>query len=212
MPIRAARGQTRIIGENGLRPDGDRVYFGTIPVDQTCGRRTRQWRPNTRAGRNAVVGTHCHLHRDERTLARHHREERCIQRSRVGVENAGGDGDASLAENVEPVSVDERVRVAGGNNHPGDAGIRHNGGTGGSPSDMAARLQRAVQRRATRPRAGITQRVHFRMRSAGGLVEAAPDDDSLAIDHDGSHHRIGTGAAASPLSQRKRASHVIGVS
>ena len=46
------------------------------------------------------------------------------------------------------------------------------GRTGGGPSDMAARLERAVQRRATRALAGITQRVHFRVRSAGDLVRS----------------------------------------
>jgi hypothetical protein len=35
---------------------------------------------------------------------------------------------------------------------------------------MAARLERAVQRRAARARAGVSKRVHLGMRAAGELV------------------------------------------
>jgi hypothetical protein len=53
--------------------------------------------------------------------------------------------------------------------------------------------------------------MHFGVRPARKLMRASSDDDAFAIDDNGAHHRVWTGAAASTFGNRQRARHVVGV-
>ena len=46
---------------------------------------------------------------------------------------------------------------------------------------MAARLERAVHRRAARPIAGFGQRTHFRVRLTRAFVVSLPDDHTVVV-------------------------------
>ena len=68
---------------------------------------------------------------------------------------------------------------------------------------MAARLERAEERRATRPLAGLAQRRGLCMRFTRTVVAAATHDLTVAHE-DGADQRIGVGMAAARLGQGER--------
>src|SRR5262245_21570324 len=72
---------------------------------------------------------------------------------------------------------------------------------------MGARLQGAVERGASRIRAGFLERMHFRVRLSGPLVRALPDDDAFARDDTGADHRVGRGPPESEACVIQRPSH-----
>ena len=90
--------------------------------------------------------------------------------------------DAFFREHPRAVAVDERIRVV--------AAVEDAFHTRGEDrfrarrraSDVVARLERNVQVGAARSRAGLAQRDHFRVRSAGLLVVPARDDTAISDD------------------------------
>ena len=55
--------------------------------------------------------------------------------------------------------------------------------------------------------ASLRKRVHFRVRSAGELMRAAPDDHALVVDDHGADHRIGAGASTAAFAEDQGAGH-----
>ena len=77
------------------------------------------------------------------------------------------------------------------------------------PPDVAAGLERAVERRAPCEVPGLVQRSHLGVRPAGLLVIPLPDDRAVFAHDDRAHHRIGTGRPPAPLGEVERAVHVV---
>ena len=77
-----------------------------------------------------------------------------------------------------------------GDHDAADAGLGDARRARAGAAGVGARLERAVQRRAARPRAGLVERKHLGVRPAGPLVRAPADDHALVVDDDGADHRV----------------------
>ena len=98
----------------------------------------------------------------------------------------------------EALAVDERIRILDRGDQARNAGLDDLRDARTGASDVAARLERAVHRRAARARARLLERQHLGVRLAGAPVEALPDDHAVAGHDHGPHERIRTRAAAAP--------------
>ena len=106
------------------------------------------------------------------------------------------DRDAVLAQKGEAAAADGRIRILDRGHHARDAGVDDRADARAGPALVAARLERAVQRRAAGARTGLGQRVHLGVRFTGALVEALPDDDAVGRHHDRADQRIRAGPSA----------------
>ena len=125
--------------------------------------------------------------------------------------DANGDRHVVLAQVGQAPAGHERVGILDGDDRPADAGPHHFRRARPGPADVRARLERAVERRASRPGAGVGERQDLGVRLPRRLVRPASDDDALVVDDHRPDHRIGAGAAAAPLGECERAGHVHGV-
>ena len=106
-------------------------------MNETRGGLAGQRGSNTGARSDAMIRAQGDFHGDERTVPRHDREERSVERSRLAVENTRRDRDATAAKDLEPASVHERIGIRSRNHDPPQAGIRHNRRARAGASDMA---------------------------------------------------------------------------
>ncbi len=75
---------------------------------------------------------------------------------------------------------------------------------GPGAAQVAAGLERRIQRAAARPLPGHVERVHFGVRFAGAVMVPVADHDAVARHDDRADHRVGAGPAAAAL-RRERA-------
>src|SRR6185295_10051306 len=96
-----------------------------------------------------------------------------------------------------------------GRDHARDAGGDDPADARSGASLMAARFERAVERRAAGAGAGFGERVDFGVRLAGPLMEPLPHDHAVGRDHDRADEWIGTGASGAARGVKQRALHVV---
>ncbi len=187
------------------RPRRERAARGGSP-------RPRSARAPPGRLRDAAVEADRRLQHDERPPLPHQREERLVQRRspsprrgrprrpRRAPRDRRTPGRARADSDPRPRATTRAMPAST---------IRTTHGPG--PSDVAARLERAVERRARAPVAR-----HRRARAtsacalAGALVEALADDDAVGRHDDRADHRVRTRAPAPPRGVKQRALHVVG--
>src|SRR5580765_2032413 len=155
------------------------------------------------AGRlgDITVRAHRGLQYNERPVLAHQREERLVQRAGGGGPESDFDVDAVHAQLLEAFAVHQWIRILDGGDDARDAGLDDPLDAGAGASDVTARLERAVQGRAPRERAGLFERVNLRVRFADAVVETLADDHSVARHHHRADERVGTRAPAPALGQ-----------
>ena len=209
--IRPAGCQQRIVGEDRTGPDRDRVHFSTLAMDHTVRGWSRQPRPFPWPERHATVERQGNLQRHEWSRFAHADEERGVERLGFALPHTGYHFDAVLSQERQAAAGDERIGILAGNhratNPPFDNAWRARAG----PAGVAAGLERAIERRPTRPIAGIAKRVNLSVRRSRRFVKAAADHDTLGVHDHGADHRIRRRATPSPLRERERARHEIEV-
>ena len=178
-----------------------------VPVS---GRRGQRGAASLRLGEAAVPADRG-LHDDERPPFAHQRQERLVEHAGRGRAESDLDVDAVLAQVRETLAVDERIRILDRGDQSRNPGLDDLRDARSGASNVAARLERAIHRRAARARPGLFERQDFGVRLAGAPVEALSDDHTVAGHDHGPHERIRTRAAAAPRGQKQRAVHVIGV-
>ena len=102
-------------------------------------------------------------------------------------------------------SGDATVGVLDGGHHAGEPSRDDRVRAGWRDAVMAARFETDVERRATRPLAGVANGLGFRVGAAAGLGRAATHDHAVAHD-DAANGRVGRrhAKAAPPVSHRRR--------
>src|SRR5256712_11223453 len=107
----------------------------------------------------------------------------------------------------QPTVADLGIRITHGHHHPLDAARNDEGDAWwGAFLEMAARLQRDIQRRAAGPRARLSQGYHLGMGPSGLPVIPRADDRALAHD-DRAPRRSRAGLAGATPGQRKGPCH-----
>ena len=114
---------------------------------------------------------------------------------------------AAVAQLAQAAAVDLRVRVAEGDDRAADAGGHQRVRAGRRLAVVAARLERAVERRAPGALAGLGEGHRLGVRLSRRQVPPATDDLSVAH-QDGADQRIGVRAAAASLGQGERLVHI----
>ena len=207
--IDATRGEQRIVGEDGAGPDPERVDLRAFPMDASVGRLSRQSGPHAWRGGNLRVETERHLRRDERTPMLHHAEERSIQRRSFLLPHADRDLDSVVAKVRDAAAGHARIGILHGHDRTANPGFDGARRAGSGAALVAARLERAVQRRAASPRPCLVQGVHLCVRSTGELVRSTPDHHTLIVYDDRADHGIRTRTPAPAIGKRQCPRHVI---
>jgi hypothetical protein len=101
---------------------------------------------------------------------------------------------------------DARVGVFDGGDHTGNARLEDRGNAWARSPLMDARLERDIERGAFRTIARFAQRMNFRVRGSGALVEAFADDVPLMY-HNGTDDRIRRRPPARFLRELESAAH-----
>ena len=122
-------------------------------------------------------------------------------RARLPASGAGVDHDPARPQASEATPVDERVRVADGDDGACDAGRDEGVGARRRSSFVGAGLEGAVERRVAGGLAGLPQDDALRVCFAGAGVPAGPDDDAVPHEH-GADQGIRMGAPAALLGER----------
>jgi hypothetical protein len=102
MAVCHASRQNRIVHEQGLRPDTNRVHLCTLAVDYSHRRWRRDGGAVTALSSHTAVEAQRSFQRHERTARPHHREKGAIQRLGLPLHYADDDIDAARAEMIEP--------------------------------------------------------------------------------------------------------------
>ncbi len=178
-PMELARRQQRIVGEDGPGADRDRVDLGAhgVRVPQRIVRADARALPRLR--RHAIVEARRGFHDDERPMQGLEREIRAVQPERPLAAGSHRHVDALLTQKIEPAATDARIGVDCRRNHARDAGRRNTFDARAGSADVAARLERAVERRAARESPRLVERAHFRVRPACLLVISLSDDRAV---------------------------------
>ena len=178
-PMDLARRQQRIVRENGSGSDRDGVDLGAhgVGVPKRIVRADARALPHLR--RHAVVEARRGFHDDERPMQGFEREIRAVQPERPLAAGAHRHIDAFLTQKIEPAATDARIGVDRRRNDARDAGCRDTFDARARSPDVAARLERAVERRAAREISRLVERAHFGVRSACLLVISLPDDRAV---------------------------------
>jgi hypothetical protein len=107
--------------------------------------------------------------------------------------------------------VHEGIRILHGGDNSRNAGVDDAGHARTGASEMAAWLERAVERRPSRAIAGLVERDYLGMRFADTAMEALSHDDAVRRDHNGADQRVRTRASSPTFGQLQRALHVVAV-
>src|SRR6266850_4628939 len=209
--IYTARREQRIVDENRLRTDGNRVYFRAKQVGVPVGFGRRQDRPLARRLGDVAILAHRCLEHDERPVLAHEGEIGLVQATRLRRRDADVDGDIVRAQMLETFTAHERIRILDGGDHARDARRDDAFHTRTGSAAMTARLERAVQRGAPRVLARFVERHDFGVRLANATMIALADDDAVIRHDDRADERIRTRLPAAALGQLQRAIHVIAV-
>ena len=160
-------------------------------------------------GHTAIEGRR-ELHDDERAPATHAADEALVEAQRFRFEHARLDFDTGGFELPEALAVRARVRVTHRGHHASNPRREDRVDAGRRAAVVGARLERRVQRRASRGVARLRQRAHLGVRLAGGAVISLAHDLGAAND-DRAHHGIGARATCGARRETQRASHETGV-
>jgi len=131
------------------------------------------------------------------------REEHPIEGERLRLETADVHLDALRPQRLRAATPDSRVGVAGGGNHPPDAGGEDGVDARRGLADVIARLERRVERRVLGLLAGRFERDDLGVFGAGRRVVALADD-LLTLRDDAADVRIRRRIAAAPELERAR--------
>ena len=188
------RRQQRIVHEQGLRPDRNRVDRRTELLCPAVGGRGGDGRPHTRPGRDFPIEARRRLAHHQRPLGPLDGDVGIVESRRVVLEQTLFDRDASLAQAREPTAADARVGILHGGDDTRDARPENALSARTSPADMTTGLEGHKQGAASCPLPGGVERVNLGMRFAGALVPAVADDHTVGRNDDGAHHGIRRGA------------------
>jgi hypothetical protein len=106
-----------------------------------------------------------------------------------------------LCRNLRNVDQESTILLYNGGDDALDACRYDAFGAGPGSPGVAARLERADERRASSQLPGGVERMDFRVWRSCALVIAVANNDALVVYDDGAHHRIGTGASSAAFSQ-----------
>ena len=202
---RACR-QLGVIGQRGPDPDEDRVHPAPQLVD--AGARARIGDPSAvsrRRGGLAVEG-HRPLGGDVGQAGGQSLQIGRIEPGGGLAQQADVDPQPRLAKPEESPARHPREGVSHRGDDPSDPRRQDRIGTGGRLARMAARLERDVQRRATRGGTGLGQGDDLGVGAAEAGMIPRPDPSALAHDH-GPDHRVRLDAAATLPGLRQRTTH-----
>src|SRR5436190_53431 len=209
LTVRAARGQLGVVGENGPAADPDRVDLGPDAMGVAIGRRRRQMGPPAGRAGDAAVKAGRRLQDDKRPSLAHQREKRQVQLDSGLLRQTDVDGDAARPEKRKAAAAHGRIRIFHRRDYPRDARVDDAADARAGATLVTARLERAVQRRAPRPRTRRLQRVDLGVWLARALVEPLTDDDAVRRYDDGADEGIGTGSAAAARRVKERPLHIV---
>src|SRR4029453_11963460 len=99
-----------------------------------------------------------------------------VEPLRLGFEDPLEDLDAASAEGPHPLTVDDRVRVPSGGDHPRDAGADDRFRARWRTAVMVAGFERGEERGASSARGRLFERHDLGVRQARSFVEALADD------------------------------------
>src|SRR5712691_382638 len=208
LAVGASRGQLGVVDENRSAADADRVDLGPDPMGVAIGRRRRQMGPLRRRCGDAAVQTGRGLQNDKRPSLAHQREKRQVQLDSGLRRQTDVDGDAARPQNREAAAAHRRIRIFHRGDDAHDAGVDDPADARAGAPLVTARLERAVQRRAPRPRTRRLQRVDLGVRLARALVEPLTNDDAVRRHDDRADERIGTGSPGAARRVKERPLHV----
>jgi hypothetical protein len=119
-----------------------------------------------------------------------------------------GDVQANLAEDLDPASVDCRVRIPRRDVDDANAGGQNRVGAGWCTAVVAARLERDVKSGAVGSIPCHAQRHDFGVMGTGGLSESLADDQTV-FDDDCAHCRIWASPPKRTIGQLERTRHEV---
>lgn len=184
-PFRAAEptGERGIILHEGADADEDRVDPGAFTMGVPPGARTRNPARRAAGARDPSVETHGGLRHDVGSTRTNPPCEPANQpgglfpfESPVGI-HAGG------AQDVERPSGMTRVGIDDARDDATHLGAKNGLGAGRGPPLCGTWLERDVEGRTARVRAGLRERLDLRMRQSGGTMRPAPDDRAVPHKH-----------------------------
>jgi len=155
----------------------------------------------------ASVQTHRQLDANPWPAALDAAEETAVEFARSVAHQAGLHGNASAEQSAQAFAGNPGIRIVARCNDSCDARRDQRVGARRRAAEVRARLQRHVDRRSARARAGVAQRKNFGMRFARALVPAFADD-GFSVGNDAADARIRLCAVQAAFGQAQRARHV----
>ncbi len=185
-----ARGELGVVDKDGSRADRDRIDLGSLPMEVAVGRRASEG--HTAVGASDETITRC------RDLGDHEGPRLANPREERGKLVLGGFPthafdhlDAVRSQIREPLASDLWIAIARrGDDPPNTRGSNpFNAWTG--PSNVAAGLERAVERAGPRALAGAIERDDFGVRASRAKMRTLADHDAVGVHDDRAHDRVG---------------------